>query len=47
VAELQDKVSKAAEENQQLQGKLSLLSRERQAADKKVIHSISYTLIQE
>jgi hypothetical protein len=43
VAELQDKVSKAVEENQKLQGKLSFLSREKQTADKKVTHSISYT----
>jgi hypothetical protein len=43
VAELQEKISKAVEENQKLQGKLLLLSREKQAADKKVIHSISYT----
>jgi hypothetical protein len=37
VAELQEKVSKAVEENQKLQGKLLLLTREKQAIDKKVI----------
>jgi hypothetical protein len=39
VAELQEKVSKAVEDNKKLQGKLLLLTREKQATDKKVIHS--------
>jgi hypothetical protein len=38
-AELQEKVNKAVEENQKLQGKLLLLSREKQSSDKKVINS--------
>lgn len=38
VAELQEKISKAVEENQKLQGKLLLLSREKQTADKKLQH---------
>jgi hypothetical protein len=43
VAELQENVSKAVEETQKLQGKLLLLTREKQASDKKVIYGISYT----
>ena len=35
-AELQEKASKALEENQKLQGKLLMVTRERQALDKKV-----------
>jgi hypothetical protein len=35
-AELQEKLSKTLEENQKLQEKLLLLSREKQATDKKV-----------
>ncbi|PNF20905.1 BRCA1-associated protein [Cryptotermes secundus] len=38
VAELQEKISKAVEENKKLQEKLLLLSREKQAADKKLQH---------
>jgi len=36
-AELQEKLSKTLEENQKLQEKLLLLSREKQATDKKVM----------
>jgi len=36
-AELQEKLSKTLEENQKLQEKLVLLSREKQATDKKVM----------
>jgi hypothetical protein len=38
-AELQEKLSKTMEENQRLQEKLLILSREKQATDKKVTNT--------